>query len=149
MCFTMGISLISAISIRFSEFIMINCIAVFFGGGIGAVARYAVSILFARSLTSALTFPLATFVINVLGSFILGFLYAMSVFSGKLPPELHLALTVGCCGAFTTFSTFSLEILNLIRDGAFAAAFLYVLASFAFGLLAVALGFFFAKFLLS
>ncbi len=73
----------------------------------------------------------------------------MSVFSGKLPPELHLALTVGFCGAFTTFSTFSLEILNLIRDGALAAAFLYVLASFVFGLIAVALGFFLAKFLLN
>lgn len=145
----MGISLISAISIRFSEFIMINCIAVFFGGGIGAVARFGVSSLFARFFGCALTFPIATLVINVLGSFLLGFLYALSLFNGKLPPELHLALTVGFCGAFTTFSTFSLEILNLIRDGAVAAALLYVLVSFVFGLIAVALGFFLAKFLLS
>lgn len=128
---------------------MINCIAVFFGGGIGAVARYAVSIFFARSLTSALTFPLATLVINVLGSFILGFLYAMSVFSGKLSPELHLALTAGFCGAFTTFSTFSLEIFNLIRDGAFGSAFLYVVASFVLGLIAVAFGFLCVKVLAS
>ncbi len=145
----MSISLIFAISIRFSEFIMINCIAIFLGGGIGALARFGVSSLFARFFGCSLTFPIATLVINVLGSFLLGFLYALSLFNGKPPPELHLALTVGFCGAFTTFSTFSLEIFNLMRDGAFAAAFLYVFASFVFGLLAVALGFFFAKFLLS
>ncbi len=113
------------------------------------MARYQVSVLVARAFATALTFPLATFLINVLGSFILGFLYAISVFCGRLTPELHLALTVGFCGAFTTFSTFSLESFNLIREGSLATALLYVLASFVCGLLAVSLGFYLAKFIVS
>lgn len=129
---------------------MMSYLAVFLGGGIGALARYGISLLFARSsFVTVFTFPLSTLLINIVGSFALGFLYALTLFNGKLSPKIQLALTVGFCGAFTTFSTFALEIFNLIRDGALALAFLYVLASFLFGLIAVALGFFCARTLLS
>ena len=100
-------------------------LAVFLGGGIGALARYGISLLFARSsFVTVFTFPLSTLLINIVGSFAIGFLYALTLFNGKLSPEIQLALTVGFCGAFTTFSTFALEIFNLIRDGALALAFL-------------------------
>ncbi len=103
------------------------------GGCIGSCARYLLSNLISASTSSS--FPWATFTINVVGSFVIGIVYALSARS-VLSFELRLFLATGICGGFTTFSTFSAETLILVRDGALFPAFLYVAGSVLAGLAA-------------
>ncbi len=84
------------------------------GGFIGAVFRYAVVRLFASQV---LVFPFATLFVNVLGSFLLGLFSTWILHKTLIEPELRLAIQVGLLGAFTTFSTFSFETLNLVSNG--------------------------------
>ncbi|MGH2758018.1 MAG: fluoride efflux transporter CrcB [Actinomycetota bacterium] len=107
-------------------------------GAAGALARYGMTVLIGRS--AAGSFPWATLFVNVSGSLVLGFLAA--VFSDRLVPDaaLRTALTVGFLGAYTTFSTFSLETFRLLQDGAASTALGYMLASVFAGLLAVYVG---------
>jgi CrcB protein len=81
-----------------------------------------------------------TLLINVSGSFLLGLLFVLLVERASVGEALRLSLTVGLIGAYTTFSTFSLETFRLVEDGAFALAALNVAASLALGLAAVWLG---------
>lgn len=104
-------------------------IAVFLGGGTGAVARWLVNRAFA-GVPSAEAFPWPTFLINVVGSFLLGILAV----AAKDRPGWNALLGVGFCGGFTTFSTFSVELLKLIEDDRPAAA-----AGYAFGSVLAAL----------
>lgn len=113
-------------------------LAVAAGGALGAVARYLINI---SSLAGWLKpFPFPTFLINVSGSFVIGFL--MIIFTERLPDSenLRLALMVGFLGAFTTFSTFELEIWALIRDGFYMTAFGYLLLSIVAGFIGVVAG---------
>lgn len=103
------------------------------GGAIGAVARYGLSGLIQER---AGFFPLGTLVVNVLGSFLLGFAFRY-LEAVVVHPELRLAVTVGLLGAFTTFSTFSYEAVGLVQDGDWGRAGAYVLGSVVLGLLAV------------
>ena len=95
-------------------------IAIAAGGAVGAVMRFWVSTgvyaLFGRS------FPFGTLAVNVVGSWFMGLLFVLLVERGVLTPEWRAALMVGLLGAFTTFSTFSIETLNLVQEGAFAKA---------------------------
>lgn len=84
------------------------------GGALGTVARYGAG-SFVSSWTGT-SFPWATFAINVVGSFLLGVIVALAD-RAIISPELRTFLAVGFCGAFTTFSTFSLEALALIQGG--------------------------------
>jgi len=93
---------------------MSAALAVALGGAFGALARYGAGALIARLIGG--TFPWATLSVNVLGSFALGLLAPLALSRG-LSPELRLLLTTGFMGAFTTFSTFSLETLQLARAG--------------------------------
>ena len=104
------------------------------GGFLGAVARYQLDTLIARHHHSA--FPWGTLVVNLSGSFLLGVLFTLS--SGRLDtsPVLRAALTVGFIGAYTTFSTFSLQAVRLTEDGEIALALGYVGASVVVGVLA-------------
>jgi CrcB protein len=106
-------------------------------GAAGAVVRYGVGLLIGRPSGS---FPWAPLFVNVSGSVILGFLVAL--FDERLVPDpaLRAALTIGFLGAYTTFSTFSLETFRLLQDGALGTAVAYVLASVLAGLGAVYLG---------
>lgn len=85
------------------------------GGLVGSVARYWLS-----GVTQAWTgtaFPSGTLVVNVLGSFVIGLVMALSLERGAIHDDLRILLTTGFCGGFTTMSTFSYETLALLRDG--------------------------------
>lgn len=110
------------------------------GGFLGANARYWLGVWLQERLGE--TFPWATLIVNVTGSFVLGLLLAAATerFTLPAPPVLRLAVAAGFLGAYTTFSTFEYETLALLRTGAWPRAAAYVLLSVAAGLLAVALG---------
>ena len=107
------------------------------GGGVGANARYWLGALL-RAAHATTAFPWATFAINVSGSVVLGFAAALFL---KHPDESrrvwYLLLGTGFCGGFTTFSTFSLETLELMQEGRPWTAAAYVFGSVAAGLIGV------------
>jgi CrcB protein len=113
------------------------------GGAAGATARYLISISPLANLFGKFPFP--TFFINIVGSFFIGFLLVL--FTDKFAPyeNFRLALTVGFLGAFTTFSTFELEIFELVRERHFTTAFLYLFLSVIIGCAGVAAGVWLAK----
>lgn len=124
---------------------MLNILAVFIGGGIGAVIRYLTGILFIHTLK--INMPLATFVVNIIGCTILGFFYIYFIEKFQANPALKLALTVGFCGGLTTFSTFSLEIFEMIKNSQFLIASAYLLLSIIIGIAGVYIGGYCAKLL--
>ena len=107
------------------------------GGAVGAVARYGLS-GWVQGL-SAGSFPWGTLVVNVLGCFALGFAFRVLQLSA-LTPAVRAGVTVGFLGAFTTFSTFGLETVGLLRDGQWARACAYLGGSVLIGLAAVLAG---------
>jgi fluoride exporter len=116
---------------------------VFLGGGIGSVLRYAAGLL-AKSWFG-LGFPLGTLVVNVLGGFLIGLLSVLLPPPGAPGEWLRLLLITGLLGGFTTFSAFSLEVVQLVERGAFLLAALYVFVSIALSLAAAASGWLLAR----
>jgi fluoride exporter len=116
----------------------VTLVAIAMGGAVGAVLRYLVASGVQRG--SGLDFPLGTLTVNVLGSLIMGLLFELLVERAALGPEWRAALLVGVLGAFTTFSTFSMETVNLIGEGRIVAATCNVALSVSTCLLAVWLG---------
>jgi fluoride exporter len=110
-------------------------IAVF--GALGSLARYGVGL--AAKIWLGASFPFGTLAVNLVGSFILALVMTLAL-SGRVSEELRLAIGVGFCGAFTTFSTFELEVQQLIASGRPLEAFGYVVSSLALGFGAVLLG---------
>jgi len=109
------------------------------GGAAGSMARYAVSIAAARVATVA--FPLATFGINIVGSFIIGLLVGFCSRGNNFSHQgMLLLLATGFCGGFTTFSAFALENVNLMQKGQSVMAIFYIAASIVCGLLLCRLG---------
>lgn len=107
------------------------------GSAIGGISRFAIG-KWVSNLTS-LSFPLSTFSINILGSFLIGLLLGIQN-KNAIAPSMLLFLSTGFCGGFTTFSTFSLENLSLIKQGNIGIAFFYMAVSLIFGLAAVYIG---------
>ncbi len=118
--------------------ILIQTLAIAGGGAAGALLRFWISTWVYGRLGR--DFPWGTLVVNVAGSLLMGLLYILLVERLTLSPAWRAALLVGLLGAFTTFSTFSLETLNLIEDGALLKALMNVLLSVAMCLLAAWLG---------
>src|ERR1051326_957999 len=118
---------------------------VFAGSGIGGVARYGVQSWIYKLYP--FTFPLGTFIVNIIGCLLIGVFYALSEKGDLLTPEWRLALTTGFCGGFTTFSTFAYENMNLLRTGDYVYFSLYTVASIIFGIVAVYLGIIAIKYL--
>ena len=112
-------------------------LAIALAGALGALSRYGLDGLIARR-TSA--FPWGTFVINVSGSFLLGLAFTLLTERYRIDPWLRSGLTIGFLGAYTTFSTLSLETYRLLEDGAYALAFANAVGSLATGLLALYVG---------
>ncbi len=104
---------------------MINYLMVSLGAAIGGAMRYWVSNLCYKFLP--VTFPFGTLAVNLLGSFLIGVFIFQFDQRELLSPNLKLLLTVGFCGGFTTFSTFSLETLNLLKDSEFLLGSLNIL----------------------
>lgn len=115
-----------------------NLVAIAGGGAIGAMMRYGVAngvnTMFGRS------FPYGTLAVNVLGSLVMGLLYVLMLERLAVGPEWRAALQVGLLGAFTTFSSFSIETLLLIESGETFRAVLNIVLSVSFCLVAVWLG---------
>ena len=104
------------------------------GGGIGSILRYAVQVLAGRYLTT--NFPLGTLLVNISGCLLIGILYSLFTRHTAFAVEWRLFLITGICGGYTTFSSFSLESVNLIKQGNYAYFVLYASLSFLLGLLA-------------
>lgn len=105
------------------------------GSFAGGVLRYLVSLMIKWSGSG---FPWATFTVNILGCLLIGLLWGWG--SRSLSPQLVLLLSVGLCGGFTTFSTFSKESLMLLQGGSWLMFALYVGGSIALGIGATAIG---------
>ncbi|NAW51170.1 fluoride efflux transporter CrcB [Elizabethkingia argentiflava] len=106
-----------------------------FGGGIGSILRYLVSLYFSKSSLGA--FPWGTFMVNVLGCFMIGVLLGLFERYQCLNPDFKYLFVTGFCGGFTTFSTFAAESLDLFHSENLLIASIYIAASVFMGLLAV------------
>jgi CrcB protein len=124
---------------------MLNILAVFLGGGIGACLRYLTGICCVNLFK--INLPIATFLINIIGCFLIGFLYIIFVEKIQSTNPLKLLLTVGFCGGLTTFSTFSAELFEMIQNQQFLHASLYAVLSVIIGCVAVYFGGSCARFL--
>lgn len=122
---------------------MIRYLVVLIGGGVGSLARYAAAS--AIMTRFGRRFPLGTLVINVTGSFLIGFLMTMLTERFNLDPVWRLLLVVGFLGGYTTFSSFEWETYTAVRDGALWSGMLNVVSSVMLGYVAVWLGAFLAR----
>ena len=117
---------------------MSQILAVALGGAAGALARHGVSTAVAAAFGPR--FPLGTLVVNVAGSFAMGWLFALFAERMHVPPEMRLLVMTGLLGAFTTFSTFSVETLALLHAGRWLAGAANVVLGVALCLAAAWLG---------
>jgi len=117
---------------------MAQLLAIAAGGSVGAVMRFMVSTGVYSWLGRG--FPYGTLVVNVVGSLLMGLLYELFLQRLSVSPEVRAVLLVGFLGAFTTFSTFSIETINLIEQGYLVKAIVNVLASVILCVLAAWIG---------
>ena len=113
-----------------------SLLLVFFGGALGAPARYLADRLVQSWMDT--DFPVGTLAVNVVGALLLGALLGAAT---ALPAGLAFFLGAGFCGALTTFSSFGFETVRLIQDGAFGQASRYVFGSLVLGVVAAAAGY--------
>lgn len=114
------------------------------GGALGSAARYGVALV---GLRIGLQFPIGTLAANILGCLIIGIISQLAVKNQLLSPEIRFFLAAGFCGGFTTFSTFMLEVSNLLEYHKIIMAAIYVGVSAVGGLLAVYVGIWVVKLL--
>ncbi|HBP66578.1 MAG TPA: fluoride efflux transporter CrcB [Desulfosporosinus sp.] len=108
------------------------------GGALGTLSRYGLGVWISGRWNQG--FPLHTFLINISGAFLLGFINILLLERYTISPLWRLGIGVGFLGAFTTFSTFGFEVISLLEGGSFYTAGLYTLLSVVVGFSGVALG---------
>lgn len=106
------------------------------GGAIGSILRY----LFSQMIKS-ISFPLATFTVNILGSFLIGIIIALSIRYSAFNSQWKIFLATGICGGFTTFSSFSMENLHLLQEGKWLTSLTYTVGSILIGIIATGIGY--------
>lgn len=114
-----------------------SLLAVFIGGGLGSVLRYSISKIKFGEVGS---FPVGTLLANAISCIVLGMLFSYFGSKAEMNEHVKLLFTVGFCGGFSTFSAFSLETFNLINEGNWLVASMYVLFSIAICIIFIYLG---------
>ncbi|MEO7103343.1 MAG: fluoride efflux transporter CrcB [Gemmatimonadaceae bacterium] len=109
------------------------------GSAVGGVGRYVVGGAIQQRF--GLAFPAGTLLINITGSFLIGFILRLALGGTQMSPETRILLTTGFCGGFTTFSTFSYETATLIEGGQYRRAATYVVLSVVVSVVATFAGF--------
>lgn len=122
----------------------LNLLWVVVGSGIGGGSRFLLSKVINDN--SGGVFPWATFVVNLTGCLLIGFISGLIDRGVNIPPQLRALLITGFCGGFTTFSTFAHENYILFNDSRFWIVFLYAVLSFALGLLLAHFGHYLSRF---
>lgn len=115
-----------------------NIVLVGLGGMAGSIARYLVAVYFSQRMP--LGFPFGTFIVNIIGCFLIGLFLGAAGRLGIITPELRLLLATGFCGGFTTFSSLMYEVVEMVEATQYAMLVLYVLSSAMLGLLATVTG---------
>lgn len=123
---------------------MKQALIVFLGGGLGSTLRFLISKTYNGYFQN---FFLGTFLVNIIGCLIIGFVLGLTSKNNYLTQNQVLLLSTGFCGGFTTFSTFAFENNSLIKTGALFQMSLYTIASLTVGILAIYIGLWLAKFL--
>ncbi|MEQ1553910.1 MAG: fluoride efflux transporter CrcB [Ferruginibacter sp.] len=113
-----------------------NILLVGLGGSIGAMLRYIITLLL-----KVQNFPYQTLLVNIIGSLVIGLVFGLSAKNHNFPESLKLFLATGICGGFTTFSAFSIENMNMLKQGNYLLAILYIFASITLCIIAVFAGF--------
>lgn len=121
---------------------MLKILCVISGGALGSLLRYLTSSLMQKIFIGV--FPIGTFTVNLTGSFIIGLLWVVAE-SSKFQENYRLFIFTGVLGGFTTFSSLSIETLNLFRDSQIKTALLYIFATNIFGVLLALAGVFMGK----
>ncbi len=119
-------------------------LVVFLGGGIGSILRFLISKTFNGYSNN---FFLGTFLVNIIGCLLIGFILGMSSKNNYLTQNQTLLLSTGFCGGFTTFSTFAFEEYSFLKTGDLFHFSLYTILSIALGIIAVVIGLWFSKML--
>ncbi len=114
-----------------------NLLLVGLGGGLGSILRYVTGLVITTKL-----FPYATLTVNIIGSFIIGIIFALALKEQDLLSNWKLFLATGFCGGFTTFSAFSLENMGLLQSGKTGLALMYIVLSIVLGIAATFAGYF-------
>lgn len=115
-----------------------NILAIAVGAAIGANLRYSLSLWAAQRWGAS--FPYGTLLVNVIGSFVIGFVLVLATTRLSLSEPMRLLIVTGLLGGFTTFSSLSFEAYTLITNGSWQAAGIYLAGSFGLGMIGVFLG---------
>ena len=123
---------------------MKHAILVFIGGGFGSVLRFVIG-KYLNSTASGI--PYGTFLANILGSLLIGFILGLAAKNSTLSHSQTVLLATGFCGGFTTFSTFAYENHVFLKSGDFTSFAIYTISSFVIGFIAVFLGLYLVKYI--